>query len=243
MSSVETSSARKVESSRGLAWWSEAWALFLKNPGLWIVFALIMLVIFIVLSLIPIVGGLAASLFVPVFGGAWLLAVRKAESGARPEVADLFACFQDKEKLTPLLILGAVMLVASLVIGLVVAALGMGAVVGGTGAGLLGSTGGLMAALAGGSAAMLIALVVGAVIAMAMWFAPALVVFRNVPPIEALKASVEASLQNWLAFLVFGVIYLIGASLSTLLFGLGWILLVPLSMLAMYQSYKDVYGD
>jgi hypothetical protein len=235
--------ARRVDSARGMGWWTDAWALFMKNPGIWIVFALAMMGMFVLLALIPVIGHLAASLLAPVIVGGWLLSMRKSESGDRSEFADLFACFTDNEKLTPLLIIGACILVASLVIGLVTAALGMGALMGGAGSALLGSSVGVAAGMVGSLLAILVAAILGAVVGAAMWFAPALVVFQKIAPIEALKASINATLQNLMPFLVFGVIYLIAAALATLLFGLGWILLVPLSMLAMYVSYKDVFGN
>jgi hypothetical protein len=45
-----------------------------------------------------------------------------------------------------------------------------------------------------------------AVIAMANWFAPALIVLREARPLEAMLLSFRASLRNWVPFLVYGVI-------------------------------------
>src|SRR5262249_22422661 len=87
---------RTVDGGRGITWWSEAWALFMKNPGLWIVFGLILFVVFGVLGVIPLLGGLAVALLAPVFIGGWLLAARKVDTGGTLEVADLFAGFKDK---------------------------------------------------------------------------------------------------------------------------------------------------
>jgi hypothetical protein len=242
--------ARKVDSARGLRWWTDAWALFTRNPGMWIVYALAIMILFVLLAMIPVVGSLAGSLLAPVLIGGWLLALRNSDAGGKIEFGDLFACFRDKERLTPLLIVGAWFVVANLVIGIVLAALGLGSMMGGIGGigGLASGHGGFaLTALAGVFLALLIALLIAlilaAVVATAMWFAPALVVFRNVPPVEALKESVNASLANWMPFLAFGVIYLIAAAFATLLLGLGWILLAPLSMLTMYVSYKDLYDE
>jgi uncharacterized membrane protein len=231
---------RSVAAGRGVSWWTEAWAMFMKNPGMWIVFALISLVIFIVLSVIPILGSIAASLLTPVFVAGWMLAARKADSGGTLEVGDLFAGFQDK--LTPLLVLGALLLAASLVIFFAVGSLGFGAVMGLVVGGSQQSAGGMMAALGAGLGALLMGLVLGALMAMAFWFAPALVVFRNLAPVDAVKASFAANLKNLLAFLVYGVVYIVAAIVASIPFGLGWIVLVPLSLLTVYVSYKEVFG-
>ncbi len=50
------------------------------------------------------------------------------------------------------------------------------------------------------------------------------------------------SLTNWLPFLVYGLIYLVAAFVASIPFGLGWILLVPVVLLTMYVSYRDVFG-
>ena len=99
-----------------------------------------------------------------------------------------------------------------------------------------------MAALSAGFAALVVGLVLGSLVAMAFWFAPALVVFRNLAPVDAAKASFAANLKNLLAFLVFGAVYLVAAIVASIPFGLGWIVLIPVSLLAVYVSSKDVFG-
>jgi uncharacterized membrane protein len=230
---------RSVEAGRGVAWWTEGWALFMKNPGMWVVFGLILLGIFFVMGLVPLIGTLASSLLMPVFVGSCLLAARKLDGGGTIEVNDLFVCF--KEKLNPLLVVGALVLVATLVIGVVMGLLGFGAVAGMM-AGGRHSMGGVMFAAGMGSLAVLVGLVLGFIVAMALWFAPALIVFRNVAPVDALKASVDASLKNVVPFLLYGLIYIVAAIVATIPFALGWLVLVPVLLLTLYVSYKDVYG-
>jgi len=229
--------ARGVDAGRGLSWWTEAWALFMKNAGMWIVLGLILLVAFVVLSFVPLLGPLVGSLVAPVFAGSWLLAARKLEAGGALAVDDLLAGF--KEKLTPLLVLGALLLVATLVIGAVAMAFGFGAAMG---LGGVQGSGGVMAAMGGGMLAVLVGLALGLLLAMAFWFAPALVVFRDMAPVDALKASVFASLKNIVPFLLYSVIYFIAAIVASIPFGLGWVVLVPVLLLTVYVSYKDVFG-
>jgi uncharacterized membrane protein len=233
--------ARSVDAGRGLAWWTEAWPLFMKSAGIWILMALTLIVIFVVLGFIPVLGGLAVSLLAPVLAGGWMLAAQKVDAGGSAEIGDLFSGFRDR--LSPLVVLGALMLAASLVIGLLAVALGAGALVGVVTGGALGSGGGVAVSLGVGMLGLLLALALSLVVAMAIWFAPALVVFRNVAPVEAMKASFAACLKNTVPFLVYGVLYLVAAIVASIPFGLGWILLVPVLMLTMYVSYKDIFGS
>lgn len=235
--SSDVPQVRTLDAGRGLAWWTEAWPMFTKNAGMWIVLGLILLVIFFVLAFIPVLGGIASALLAPVFVGGWLLAARKAESGGAIEVGDLFQGFKDK--LVPLVVLGAVLLAVSVVVFLVVGMLGVGAFMGMGGAS---SSAGMATAMGAGFLGLLLMLALGFLMAMAFWFAPGLVVFRNVAPIDALQASFSASLKNIVPFLLYGVIYIVAAVVASIPFGLGWIVLVPVLMLTMYVSYKDLFA-
>ena len=228
---------RTLDAGRGLAWWTEAWPMFTKNAGMWIVFGLIFLVIFIALGFIPVLGGIASALLAPVLVGGWLLAARKAEAGGTIEVGDLFQGFKDK--LVPLAVLGAILLAVSIVVFLVVGMLGVGAFMGMSAAG---SGAGMATAMGASFVGLLVMLVLGFLMAIAFWFAPALVVFRNVAPVDALQASFSASLKNIVPFLLYGVIYIVAAVVASIPFGLGWIVLVPVLMLTMYVSYKDLFA-
>ena len=235
--------ARVVEAGRGWAWWPEAWALFTKSALLWVALGVILIVGFGVISMVPFIGTVATALLMPVFIGSWLLAARKVEGGGALEVADLFTCFKG-DRFTPLLVIGALLLAAIVVIGLVAGVLGAGAMFGMMGGGgarePMGA--GVMAVAGAGFAALLVVLLICMVISMALWFAPALVVFRNVPPVDALRASTLTVLKNWLPCLVFGLIYFVAAIVASIPFGLGWIVLAPVLLLTMYTSYQDVYG-
>src|SRR5438105_1900574 len=102
-----------VESGRGAAWWTESWDLFMKNPGMWLVFGVIFFVGSVVLGWIPVLGGLVLAVVTQVIVGGWMLSARKLDSGGTLEVADLFSGFKDK--LNPLLVLGALALGATII--------------------------------------------------------------------------------------------------------------------------------
>jgi uncharacterized membrane protein len=124
----------------------------------------------------------------------------------------------------------------------VLGALGAGAAFGMMMSGGHGSSAGMATAMGAGMLGLLITLGLGVLFGMAIWFAPALVVFRNVAPFDAIKASFAASLKNIVPFLLYSLIYLVAAVVATIPFGLGWVVLVPVGLITMYVSYKDVFG-
>lgn len=233
-------SPKTVGAERGVGWWTEAWALFMRSALLWVALALILFVGLAVVSMVPILGGVAISLLMPAFLGGWVLAARKVHDGGALEVGDLFLGFQG-ERLTPLLVLGALLLAAVVAIGLVAGLLGAGAMFGMAMGGPRPGAGGMMAAMGAGFAALTVMLVLGAIVTMALWFAPALVVFRKMAPVEALKLSTAAVLKNWLPCLVFGVIYIVASIVASIPFALGWIVLLPVTLLTAFVSYREVF--
>lgn len=233
--------SKSVDAGRGVNWWTDGWALFMKNPGMWIVLGLVVIVIGVVLNFVPFIGGLAFALVMPAFIGSWMLAARKLEGGGTLEVGDLFLGFQGQQ-LTPLLVLGALSLAASAVVFVVMGVFGFGAVMGmGVGAGMHSGMGAL-AAMGAGLMGMLIGLALFVPITMAFWFAPALVVFDGIAPVEAVKSSFAACMRNVMPFLVYGVLGLMASVLASIPLGLGWIVLLPLMGLTVYLSYRDIYG-
>jgi uncharacterized membrane protein len=231
--------SRSVDAGRGLAWWTEAWPLFTRQAGMWIVLSLAAMIVAIVVSLIPLLGALAVSLASPVVAGSFMLAARKVEGGGELAFGDLFAGFRDK--LGPLVIIGVLVLAASLVIGMVVGVVGVGAAIGAAAGGAAHSGAGMAASLGLVVIVVVLAFAAGFVMAMAIWYAPALVVLDDMAPIAAVKASFSASLKNIGAFLVYGLIYIVVAIVASIPLGLGWIVLVPVLVLSIYVSYKDVF--
>ncbi len=76
---------------------------------------------------------------------------------------------------------------------------------------------------------------------MAFWFAPALVLFDGIAPLEAMKLSFVACCKNWLALLVYGVVFTVLALLASIPFGLGWLVLLPTMMASTYAAYREMF--
>ena len=227
---------RNVDAGRGLEWLKQGWQLFVKNPGMWIAIAVILMVIVVVLSLIPVVGSLAANFLMPVFAGGILLGCKSLTEGGDFGIDSLFAGF--KQNTTNLILVGVFYMVGMIAIMLVVFFIGGGAAITG---GLIGRGPGVGVAMGGFFLAMLVFMVLMVPLAMAVWFAPALVVFHNVAPIEAMKASFFACLKNFVPFLVYGVILFVLCIIAMIPFGLGMLVMVPVMMGSVYASYVEIF--
>jgi uncharacterized membrane protein len=129
-------------------------------------------------------------------------------------------------------------MLAMLAIFAIVAMLGGGSLAGGM---MMGRPAGYGMALGGMLLAMLLALALSVPLFMAIWFAPALVVFNNMQPVQALKASFNACLKNMVPFLVYGLITMVLCFFAALPVGLGFLVLGPVLSGSVYASYRDIF--
>lgn len=226
-----------VSAGRGMGWISEGWALFKDNPGTWIGMIAVYLVISLVLGMLPLVNLLMA-LAGPVFMGGLMLGAHAAAQGDGVEFAHLFAGFREY--------FGKLVMVAVIYFaGIIVVIVGIG-LFSGLGAGFMMSGESAMSTGAGVTAMMLgvlVALLLIVPMAMAVWYAPALVVLNDQAPLDAMKLSFRGCLKNFVAFLVFGVVLLVLAVLAAIPLFLGFLVLTPVMILATYTSYRDIFID
>ena len=227
---------RTVDAGRGIEWLKQGWQLFVKNPGIWIAIAVILLVVVVVLSFVPVVGTLAANFLMPVFAGGILLGCKSLKDGGDIAIDNLFAGF--KQNTGNLIMVGVFYLVGMVIVTALVFVIGGGAAVTG---GMIGHGPGMGMAVGGFFIAMLVMLALMVPLAMAVWFAPALVVFRNVAPLDAMKASFSVCLKNIVPFLVYGVILFVLCVLAMIPFGLGMLIMVPVMMGSVYASYVEIF--
>lgn len=227
---------RSVDASRGIEWLKQGWQIFVKNPGVWIAITVIMMVIYVVLGMIPLLGHLATSLLTPVFSAGILLGCKSLAEGGELRIDHLFAGFKDN--VSNLVMLGVFYLIGLLLIFAAVFLVGGGAAL--TGA-VMGQGRGAGMAFGGFFLAMLVMLALSVPLVMAMWFAPALVVFRQVAPFDAMKASFGACLKNMIPFLIYGVIALVLLAVAVVPFGLGLLVLGPVLAGSLYASYVEIF--
>ena len=228
--------SRTVPAGNAFEWLRQGWAMFVANPGMWIAMTVILILLFIALSIVPLIGPLAANLLTPLFGAGMLAACEKAASSAAPEINDLFAGF--RRNAGNLVMVGVLYMAGMLLIVLLVAILGGGSLASGL---MMGRPAGFGLAFGGMMFAMLVSLLLSVPLFMAVWFAPALVYFNNMAPVNALKASFNAGMKNLLVFLVYGLIVMVLSFFAALPAGLGFLILVPVLAGSVYVSYRDIF--
>lgn len=227
---------RAVNAGDGVEWIKQGWQLFVKNPGIWIAITVILMVIMIVLGFIPILGQLASQFLMPVFMAGLLLGCRSLTNGEELRIDHLFAGF--KENAGNLMMVGVFYLIGVALIMVITFVIGGSAALTG---GLMGRGSGASMAIGGMLLAGLVFLALMVPLWMAVYFAPALVVFHNIAPMEAMKASFAACLKNLVPFLVYGIILFVLCIIAAIPFGLGLLVLLPVIFGSTYAAYVALY--
>jgi hypothetical protein len=254
---------------RGLAWLATAWALFARARMPWLFLLATYYVVMMAVDLVPLIGPLAVPVIKPVFAVGFLAAAWTQERGATPRVADLFMGF--RSNLRALLVLGA-----AFVGGITLAVMSTTLVDGGKLIDALTSpapathaereawANALNATLRDGRTqlAMLFAVLVALPTLAALWFAPGLVVFQDLPALAALGHSLRAAVANWRPLVLYALaVFTLGGILPGLALALlsvalpassgavvGIALLLPYMFffaatlhISDYVSYRDVF--
>lgn len=233
---------RSVAPGRGWQWITAAFQLFRRNPLVWVVLNLVLLLIGVGLSVLPVIGAYVLYLLTPVFLGGIMVAAKDLEAGQDIEIAHLFHGF--RHNAAHLVTVGGVYLVGQVVIS------GVMLTVGGpefqeaakAGFGALDAS----ALTPEGARRVLQAMLVGTLLfvplAMAVWFAPALVILDDQPGFQALWTSLLACLRNALPLLLYSIVSSVLLLFAVIPFGLGLILWIPVMLLTIYTSYRDVFA-
>jgi len=239
---------RKVDAGRGVEWLKQSVQLLLKNPAPFALMGLMMAV----LMAVPVLGGLALLILGPALYAGFMVAARNQESGAPVEFTQLFAAFQQEGKLPKMLALCLPAVAAMIVLGILAAVVIGGAMLGGGLSAASGSDAFALAALGGGGIVfVLLALVVGFLTYALVFFAIPRVMFDDVEPFAAMKESFSAVIANIGAVLVYMalvlVVYIVLAitigNVSALLLQIvAGVVVVPVIAVAVYRSYRDVFG-
>jgi uncharacterized membrane protein len=227
---------QRVPAGNGVVWLSQGWEMFKLAPGVWIGITVIFMASMFILGLIPIIN-LVVGLLGPVLVGGLMLGCKALDDGQDLQIGHLFSGFSGHAG--NLILVGLIYLAGAVAIGIVVVLLGGGL---GFGAAMMSGGGASPAAFI---LPMLMMVLVGIALmmplAMAMWYAPALVVLHDVAPFEAMKSSFFACIKNFVPFLVYGLVILVLAILATIPLALGWLVLMPVMYASIYASYKDMF--
>ncbi|MBI3376156.1 MAG: hypothetical protein HY017_30925 [Betaproteobacteria bacterium] len=244
---------------RGYAWVVEGFGLFRVAPLAWLALVFGYWIAMTVISFIPFVGVVAASVLVPAFSVGFMTASRAAENRLPLEFSNLGAGFRNHAGAQ--IALGAVYFAA---IAALLAATALSD--DGTLARWM-STGERPSAEKLASEEFMRALVVSAVlyvpVMMAFWFAPVLVAWHGLSAAKALFFSFFACLINWRAFLAYGVgaaialfVLPAGVALVAMMLSAGeartallsvmfpfLLMLLPTLFASFYASYRDIFGE
>ena len=233
--------ARKVHAMHGWMWIKHGYWLFKKNPLLWMVLTAIGVVGVFGITTIPVVGDPLSTLMFPALLAGFMLGCHALAQGEELELAHLFAGFQQHAQ--KLITLGGINLVIQLLILGVMMLTGGATLVSLMMSGKAGAEDPavLMQALAGAGFALMLGATLFTVLLMAMQFAPMLVVFGNMAPVPAMKASLRAFLRNMIPLTVYGLLLLPFAILASLPMMLGWLVLLPIIITSLYAIYRDLF--
>jgi uncharacterized membrane protein len=232
---------RKVAASEGFQWVAAGFRLYRKTPLLLSAAFAMLFGVVMALGLIPMVGGALSELASPLMVAGFLAAYRALDDGNELELPNFLAGVQGPA--IPLMAVGAVQLLGTLLIGKIM--LGMGfdpqAVI--TAAQSQKDPAEMQAILNQAMPAVLTGLVLFTPLIMATWFAPALILFGGARPATALGVSLKAVARNWAAMMMNGIalgLLLFLAALVPLLLGL--LVAMPVLFGSLYASYQAIFA-
>ncbi|TJY56622.1 hypothetical protein E4T66_18835 [Sinimarinibacterium sp. CAU 1509] len=221
----------------GWRWITDAFRLFRADAGAWIAAMIVVFVVTIVVSSLPLLGSLLINLFAPVLFGGIALGAQAQDRGERFKLEYLWAGMQSPH-LQPLLLLGVAYVVMGAIIVVVAMVLVFGSAVS---VSALSGDHADVAAASGVLLGALVVLLMSALMGMATWFAPTLVVLSSMDPVAALQTSFAACLRNVIPLLVYGIALLALLILAMIPLGLGLLVLAPVMLLSVFTAYKDIF--
>lgn len=242
---------RSVKAGRGWTWIKHGARFFLTNPPVWLMMLFTLFVAMKIVNLIPVLA-LFAMLLMPVFLAGLMEGCRALEEGRQLTIVHLAAGFQ--KHAGRLVTIGGVSMVGNLIIVMIIVAIGGDsiAILAKTLSGSPTITPDVAAEVQGAAVSATNAVLIGSLaslpLLMALWFAPLLVYFHDVKPLQALQWSFVACLTNVLPFFVYGLVILAGLMLLVPVgmklgvYDLGLWLMAPVLVPSIYASYRDLFS-
>ncbi len=227
---------KAVSFDRGLGWIIEGFSYFQKSPGPWIMTVLTLFALFILASLIPILGQALVGLSHYVFVGGLMLGCKAQYEGQPFDVKYLFASF----KQGPL----ATFVVAALIANLVSTVL-FYSIIGDlqTEMAKLQTPEKLVEYMKNEQVAetLLWAFLAMIPVMMATFFAPVLIALHRVSIVKAFEYSFMGCFRNLLPFLLYSLLLFGFAIIATMPMFLGWLILVPVAYASTFVAYRDIF--
>jgi hypothetical protein len=246
---------RIAPAKNGAAWLVRGFALFRRNPSVWLMLAFAYWLSVTLLAQLPYLGRALSMVLLPPVTMSFLALCAALEAGKPVHPGILAAAFRSRFR--ELAMLGVLNLACFIVV-LAAVSLADGAVL----EWALGGPGAARETVSEASAArtMLTATVAAMPVMLVFWFAPPLVGWGGMGALQSLFYSFFAVWRNWRAFAVYGaVLVLVGVVLLTVL-GLVaaltrqndavsvvllvlTVFLMPTGFASSYASYRDVFPE
>ena len=231
---------RKVAASQGLQWVVDGFRLYRKNPLLLSAAFGLLFGVVMALNLIPVAGEALSELASPLMVAGFMAAFRALDRDEELELPHFLAGV--KGPLISFVTVGAVQLMGMLLISQVMLHMGFDAQAV-MEAAQKGDPVVLQNAMNQSMPAVMIGLLLFTPLAMATWFAPALILFGNARPMQALIISLRAMAKNWLAITVNGLALGLVLFVSALIpFLLGLLVAMPVLFGSLYASYQAIFA-
>jgi hypothetical protein len=244
-----------VSIGRGFSWVASGWQLFKGAPLAWLIAVVVLFVMNFLLAMVPLVGPIFVVLLGPTLFAGFMIGCREQEEDGVFTIGHLFAGF--RQNIGQTILVGFFYLLFSMLI-LAAMALIMYSSLGD----FFSKGGSVEMALSMVFSTPVLISVVGGVIAffillMAYIFAPALVVLEDLSAWEAMKLSFVGCLKNLLPLTLYSILVTVLFLLNSVflllspilmvvamvLFVLGFLVLFPIQIGAIYTAYREIYYD
>jgi hypothetical protein len=192
------------------------------------------------LQFLPYAGAALAEILSPLFVAGFMRAFRAVDEGSEPELPQLAVGFQTR--LLPLATVGAAYL--GMLVGIMLLMKSLGVDYQALSQSMQEGAGmeQLAQQLAGKEVLLLLGLALVIPAVAATWFAPALVLFGNARPLQAMGLSLKACARNWLALLV-SSFALLPVLLLVLVPVVGLLIMVPVMLGSAYLGYQAMFAS
>lgn len=222
---------KNIPASRAVDWFKQGWAIFSKDMVTWVLMALIIGVGGFVLNLLPILGQIIMLVLLPSLIGGLLYAAKQASTGNPIKIDYLWIVLTDVNKRNQFLALGGILFALAVTVAIISVVF--------VGDSLLrGAAGGLLGFGVGG---MLFMLIVGFASFVLFNYTPALMLFREMSLFDALKTCASTASTQVVPLLVLFLIYAVLSLVAMIPFGLGLLVLMPVTAIAVYASYEELF--
>jgi hypothetical protein len=230
---------RVVAARRGWQWLQESFTYFMQAPAVWLGILAALALIGVGIALIPLLGVLANMLLPPVWSAGVMVGCHAQYRGQPLRIQHIFAGFGPALK--PLILLGLIVIALEL-IGVMVA---LGPMLAKLAAGLDPEE--LQAEAMANPLPVLLQLLLATAllvpVAAAGWYAPALIVLSGEGVGNALKLSLKACIFNLWPLLIWSLATVVLALIGSIPFGLGLLVVLPMMIISVYLSYRDIFVD